>query len=224
MDEYLKLLTSQHRNKPKLAASITASIAPLIELNRQMLGFSALFDLETATGDQLLAIAKWVGAPTAIPNATPLPLFGFEGQSEALTFGETGDSAVGGFWRESGMTGYVATGIDLVLLRRLIKAQIYKNQCQCTFKDAGIILSLFMDDVFRIFDSGQMWVGIGVTSNMLPHAQQLIRTMFPRPMGVGLRFFNHWFDSFGWADQPDSLGFGDTTNSTVGGFWIEEIF
>jgi hypothetical protein len=48
--------------------------------------------------------------------------------------------------------------------------------------------------------------------------------MLPKPAGVGVKFFTNWFESFGWEDQPDSLGFGELSNPNEGGFWIEESY
>lgn len=224
IDGYLKLITSQHRNKPKYEAMIKETLQPILEIKDSIQSLPSYFDLETATGDQLLIIAMWVGAPTAIQNAAALPLFGFEGQPEALPFGELNELEIGGYWRESGQSGYTAGTIDTELLRNVIKAQIYKNSCGCSLFDAYAILDFIMNEQYTIFDSGLMWIGIGVHSSMSIPLRQLIRVMIPKPAGVGIKFFSNWFESFGWSDQPDSLGFGDLNNPDEGGYWIEESY
>lgn len=224
IDGYLKLITSQHRNKPKYEAMIKETLQPILEIKDSIQSLPSYFDLETATGDQLLIIAMWVGAPTAIQNAVPLPLFGFDGQSEALPFGELGDPEVGGHWRELGQTGYATGTIETDLLRNVIKAQIYKNSCMCSLFDAYEILDLITDEQYAVFDSGLMWIGIGVHSSMPIPLRQLMRVMLPKPAGVRVKFFTNWFESFGWSDQPDSLGFGDLNNPDEGGYWIEESY
>lgn len=223
IDDYLKLLTSQHRDKPKLQATIHATLQPFIEIRDSIQQLMSYFDIETATGDQLLILAKWVGAPTAIPNAIPLPFFGFDGQDEALPLGETNDANIGGYWRESGVSGNATGAIAIPLLRKVIKAQIYRNSCGCTLDDAYAVLDHFIEERYSVFDSGQMWIGIGVLSSMRIATKELIKNMIPRPAGVGLKFYDNWFESFGWADQLDSLGFGDTNNPNTGGYWIQEM-
>ncbi|WP_277561364.1 DUF2612 domain-containing protein [Acinetobacter beijerinckii] len=224
IDNYLKLITSQHRNKPKYQAMIEETIQPIIDIKNSIQSLPTYFDLETATGDQLATIAKWVGAPTTIDNAIPLPLFGFEGQPEALPFGELADPEIGGYWRESGQSGYTTGTIETELLRNVIKAQIYKNSCICSLYDAIVILDLITDDQYTVFDSGLMWIGVGVHSSMPIPMRQLMREMLPKPAGVGVKFFTNWFESFGWTDQPDSLGFGELNDPDKGGYWIEESY
>ncbi|MDH0030304.1 MULTISPECIES: DUF2612 domain-containing protein [unclassified Acinetobacter] len=188
IDKYIGLLTSQHREKPKFEATIRASIEPILNNKDSIASLPSYFDLESATGDQLITIAKWVGAPTAIPDAIPMPYFGFEGQPEALPYGETDDPEIGGFWRESGVSGNAAKTIDTTLLRRVIRAQIYKNQCNCTFFDAFQILSLVLDESFTINDSGEMWISMGFDESMSIANRQLAKMMIPKPAGVEFRF------------------------------------
>ena len=222
-DDYLDLLTSQHRDKPKLRDSIQAAIEPLIDLRDELLELPEKYDIDTAEGDQLRTIGLWVGAPTVIPDAIALPLFGFDGQDNAQEFGDTSDPDVGGFWLESGLSGYTTATIDPVRYRAVIKAQIIKNQCDCTLDDAYTILGMVTEVPFVISDSGQMWIAVGLSSGTPRIEYQLMRVMFPKPAGVELRFFDNWIDGFGWDDQPNSLGFGDTSDPDVGGFWTEEI-
>ena len=222
-DKYIGLLTSYHQGKPKLEASLTVAMAGIVANSNALLSMHALYDLDTAVGDQLKTIARWVGAPLAIPDAVPYELFGFDGQSNALTFGETGDPSIGGFWRESGMGSGSALPLPDSRLRQVIKAQIYRNRCDGTIGDAYTILNMVTSVTFFIFDSMQMWIGIGLSAGPDLVEVELMRVMYPRPAGVGLKFFSGWIDGFGWADQPNSLGFGDTSDADIGGFWVEEL-
>ncbi|MDR8268390.1 DUF2612 domain-containing protein, partial [Acinetobacter baumannii] len=103
---YLNLIINEHRSKPKFRQTVKESIEPILDCINVLQSINEKFDLDTATGDQLHILAEWVGAPLVVPNIIPLPFFGFEGQPEALTFGETDNPDIGGFWRESGVSSY----------------------------------------------------------------------------------------------------------------------
>lgn len=191
IDKYIKLLTNQHREKPKFEATIRSSIEPILNNKDSITSLPSFFDLDTATGDQLITIAKWVGAPTAIADAIPKPYFGFDGQPEALTFGETDNPEIGGFWRESGAPSNLPGAINSDLLRKVIKAQIYKNSCTCSIFDAYYILGLVLDTTpFTITDSDEMWVEINIDGESLSN-RQLAKVMFPKPAGVELRLSDY---------------------------------
>lgn len=221
--KYIGLLTSQHNDKPKLKDSILTVIDPVIDTTNALLDLPALYEIDTAVGDQLRTIAKWVGAPVAIPNAVPSYYFGFEGQINSLEFGETGDPDAGGFWRESGMGNGTALPLDDVALRTVIHAQIYRNSCDATMADAKHILTMVTDVEHVLFDSQDMWIGVGMGTSPDLADIELIRAMLPRPSGVGIKFFENWLNGFGWSDQPDSLGFGDTSDPDEGGYWALEV-
>ncbi|MDT1822459.1 DUF2612 domain-containing protein, partial [Acinetobacter baumannii] len=105
-DGYLNLIINEHRSKPKFRQTVKESIEPILDCMSVLQSINEKFDLDSATGDQLRIIAEWVGAPLVVPNIVPLPFFGFDGQPEALTFGETDNPDIGGFWRESGVSSY----------------------------------------------------------------------------------------------------------------------
>lgn len=222
-DKYLSLITSYHRPQPKLQASINAVLSPIVETAITLLSLPSKYEIETAVGDQLRTIALWVGAPLAIPNAVPGNYFGFDGQLNALEMGDTEDASVGGFWRESGMGNGTALPISDSDLREIIKAQIFRNHCDCTLEDAYTVLSIVINIPYVLFDSQQMWVGVGLSEDADVADIELMRAMFPRPAGVGIKFFDGWINGFGWADQPNSLGFGETDDPDTGGYWVEEI-
>jgi len=59
--DYLDLITSEHRGKPKFTATVSASISPAAEQQAVLDGMPAAFDLDTAIGVQLDAVGAWVG-------------------------------------------------------------------------------------------------------------------------------------------------------------------
>lgn len=182
--DYTGLLTSYHRQKPKLTASIEAVLLPLLQCRTALQQMPGQFDVSAATGDQLKTIAQWVGAPASIPNVTPLPFFGFADQEAALTFGETNNPEIGGFWRESGVSSYAAADIPPELVLPVIHAQIYRNRCDCVLNDGYYIVQLLTTTPVKITDSQAMAVNVQFLASVSNLMLELVRLMYPCPMGV----------------------------------------
>lgn len=219
----LKRIGHQYGQSEKFREWIAATLEPLNELEAVFLSLLDL-DLDTAEGVVLDLLGRMVGAPAIIPDALPLPLFGFDGQDNAQPFGDTTDAAIGAYWRESGDSGASAVVLDEAQYRIAIQAQILKNSSDCTPDQIMEVINLLISALYVYID-GDMWIGVGLSGvgSLVLFERRLIEVFLPRPAGVRLRFFDGWIDGFGWADQPDSLGFGDTTDPDVGGFWVTEI-
>lgn len=221
--EGLKRIGHQYGHSEKFRQWVAATLEPLNNLEAVFLSLLDL-DLDTAEGVVLDLLGRIVGAPAIIPDALSLPLFGFDGQENAQPFGETGDLSIGGFWLESGDSGASAVVLDEAQYRIAIQAQILKNSSDCT-PDQIIQIVNLLTSMPYVYVDGEMWIAIGLAGvdSLALFERRLIELFLPRPAGVGLRFFDMWIDGFGWDDQPDSLGFGDTSDPDVGGFWTEEI-
>lgn len=220
--EGLKRIGHQYAHAEKFWAWVTATLQPMNELESAFQQLLAI-ELPTAEGAALDLLGRIVGAPALILDAEALPLFGFDGQDNAQPFGETSNPAAGGHWRESDDTGASPVVLTEAMYRLAITAQILRNHSDCTPNEIIDIVGVLTSAPLAYVD-GAMWIGIGMgAGGMSLLERRLIEVFLPRPAGVGLRFFSGWINGFGWADQPDSLGFGDTADAAVGGFWIEEI-
>ena len=60
-DEYLALITSEHRGKKKFEATVAAVVAPFSKLQAVLRGLPADFDIDQAVGVQLDAVGAWIG-------------------------------------------------------------------------------------------------------------------------------------------------------------------
>lgn len=220
--EGLKRIGHQYAHAEKFWAWVTATLQPMNELESAFQQLLAI-ELPTAEGAALDLLGRIVGAPALILDAEALPLFGFDGQDNAQPFGETSNPTTGGHWRESGDTGASTVVLTEAMYRLAITAQILRNHNDCTPNEIIDIVGVLTSAPWAYVD-GAMWIGIGMgAGGMSLLERRLIEEFLPRPAGVGLRFFAGWIDGFGWSDQPDSLGFGDTADTAVGGFWTEEI-
>lgn len=187
-EEYLSLITSQHR-KPKFTATVQASIDPLIDCIDFLKSINEGFDLENAADLPLQIIADWVGAPNSIPNSIPIGFFGYEGQPGSLPMRETSDpSFKGGFWRESGVSGFRALAMSKELFKGVVKAKIKLNHSDCSIDSAKEIIEIVLDKSFKIKDNSDMTVTFTFLESYEVFERELVKLMFPLPSGVKLIF------------------------------------
>ncbi|EXF97988.1 hypothetical protein J688_3755 [Acinetobacter baumannii 145660] len=187
-DGYLNLIINEHRSKPKFRQTVKESIEPILDCMSVLQSINEKFDLDSATGDQLRIIAEWVGAPLVVPNIVPLPFFGFDGQPEALTFGETDNPDIGGVWRESGVSSYRGQSIPPKKLPNVVRAKILLNNSDCTLDEAFEICKLLTDVPFKLKDNRDMTVTFEFLAEFQPIDKELVRLLFPLPSGVELIF------------------------------------
>ena len=187
-NEYLGLVTSQHRQKTRFIESIRVAITPIVGCQNLLSKMSELHDLETATGNCLEQLALWTGTPLIIPGAAQLEYFGFIDQENAMTFGETDDPSIGGYFRESGQSGTGGLTPTGDFLRRLIKAKILKNKSTGNINETKAILELALNHShFKVFDNKNMTVTFKNLATQFTTMQKiLVQIFFPLPAGVEL--------------------------------------
>ena len=188
VSDYVGLVTSQHNQKVKFIESITLAVSPVVDCQNLLLNLSDFYDLEAANGNCLETLARWVGAPLIIPGAAQIGYFGFIDQDNSMTFGETDNPDVGGYFRESGQSGtggLIPTGD---FLRRLIKAKILKNKSTGNINETKEILSLVLNhNQFKVIDNKDMTATFkNLASEFINTQKILVKMFFPLPLGVDL--------------------------------------
>lgn len=188
VDDYVRLITSQHRHKEKYIAMIKAVSQPMTDCFNFLKNLNSKFDVETAEDPYLNILAHWTGTPLIIPGAAQLAYFGFEDQENSLTFGELEDPEIGGYFRESGQSGTGGLVPKGEFLRRLIQAKILKNHSTGNIEETKQILSLVLNhDQFKVIDNNDMSVTyINQAPRMTDTDKILVRMFFPLPSGVEL--------------------------------------
>ena len=185
--DYTELITSQHRKKPKYMAMIEAVNSPLVDCFNFLNGLNDQYDIDSAEDPYLETLARWTGTPLIIPGAAQLEYFGYWDQENALTFGETDDPEVGGFFRESGQSGTGGLIPKGQLLRNMIKAKILKNKSTGNIEDTKEIFKLIFDhDLFVVTDNEDMTVTFTFKTNSTRTDVILVYLFFPLPSGVKL--------------------------------------
>lgn len=167
-EEYVALITSEHTDKPKFVATVTASVSPFAKLQQVMRGFVSDFDVDTATGVQLDIVGLWVGILRKI--AVPIEDYYFSWDDVVA------DGWDNGVWQGIGdpSSGFVNLPDDLY--RSLIKAKIQANHWKGDINGAYDIIdqALSVDGAVKIQDNENMTMTVKVQSGVLPAVEQAI--------------------------------------------------
>lgn len=187
--DYLRLITSQHRDKEKFVDTVKAVTQPVVDCFNFLDQLHDMYDVGTANDPYLETLARWTGTPLIIPGAAQLEYFGFEDQENSLTFGELSDPKVGGYFRESGQSGVGGLAPKGELLRNLIQAKILKNKSTGNINETKDIIKLVLGhDQFIVKDNRNMTVTFKCNTTFNRTHRILVELFFPLPDGVELIF------------------------------------
>jgi hypothetical protein len=232
IDQYTTLLIIQYWSQPKAKATVEAYAGEFSRIFDFFDAFPDEFDVDLATGDRLDLIGKIIGFPRIVPNSLEKKFFGFDGDASARSFADLFDSTVESApFRDLFSPIYTDTQLNDNDYRIFIKSKIAKNSTSA-FLTSDDRISI-QDVIQTIFD-GQAYVTdnqdmtltlhlpFGFDTNILTLIQET--DLLPSGHGVGYKFILFGsFDSFGFADDPNAKGFGDLTDSSLGGSFAELI-
>jgi hypothetical protein len=147
LQKYLDLITSEHQDKPDFVATVSQSLAPMIQIQALLTSMIALFDLDTPpAGDQLDIIGRWVG----ISRKLHIPITG-------IFFTWDGPSANGwdfGVWQDPNNPGSVVILPDANYLI-LLRAKIAANHWDGTTESAYAVWNIILPGVNLLIQDGQ---------------------------------------------------------------------
>ena len=187
LSDYLDLITSQHRRRPKFRGMVASAVAPLA-LTVGMVDTSALqaWDLDTAVGVQLDQVGEWIGATRYIDQ--PLTDFYFTWDDQVITGWEHG------YWqgKYDPDTGLVQLGDNIY--RRVLYAKIKSNNWDGTRESIEAIWNdVFGDQSTLVIEDHQdmtmtvTLAGVPATS-LLAYILQTEKIPL-KPEGVGIRAY-----------------------------------
>lgn len=167
-DEYLALITQEHKDKPKFVATVSASVSPFSKLQEVMRKFVSDFDVDTAIGVQLDQVGLWVGVTRTIG----VPIAGYYFTWDDVV----ADGWENGVWKGIGDPDAGFTQLPDDIYRALIKAKIQANHWRGDIAGAYDIINaaLSADNVVKIVDNHDMTMTVQVTDNVLPSVEQAI--------------------------------------------------
>lgn len=217
LDYYLGLIPSEHRDKPKFVATVTARVQPYVDLMATLARMIGLFN-PNATGDQLDKFAEWVGANRNLQ--TPL-------QNVWFTWGTAGLG-----WGEGTILGpgdVEANGLAVLpddSFQVLVKLVIAMNNWDGTVPGAYSIWQTVMgSDYGLLYQDNQDQTILVVFTGLITSVaiKALITGGYFNIVPAGVRIVE--FAQPSVANTP-VFGFG-ANNSTVGGWgtgcWIEPL-
>lgn len=186
IEEYLNLIPTQHRQKPRYIATVEALIRPLDALADVLEGLRTAFDLDTAVGLQLDAVGVRVGQTRDL--RTPLEGVYFSWNTEGVGWGE-------GFWKGKydPSSGMISLPDDVY--RMLLKAKVAANRWDGTTPgayEAWEIAFADLGSVILIQDNQDMSMTIGIAGMpMNPIFEQLLLQGYVplKPEGVRVSWY-----------------------------------
>jgi hypothetical protein len=180
--KYASLITSQHNQKPNFMALVNAITAGIGDVTRSIQSMQTAFDLDTAVGKQQDIVGQWVGQNRVVADVILPTFFGFGDDASALTFGELGDTSIGGVFYELGETFQVTTTLSDTDYRTILRARIVRNQSNGSL--AALENALFY--IFGVPANLTLQITVGAPITPVQRALLTSLDILPRPSGVGI--------------------------------------
>lgn len=161
LTEYTGLITSEHRDKPRFMATVSALVQPLVDQMNLIESMPGKFDLDVAVGDQLDTVGLWVGVSRKI--RTPLTGVYFSFDIAGLGFDQ-------GTWKGPFDPDTGLTVLDDDTYRLVIRAKIGANHWDGTLEQSAAILNSIFDADTHVFieDHQDMSMTIGIAGTVPP--------------------------------------------------------
>jgi hypothetical protein len=141
-DDYLQLLTSEHRDKPLFKSAVLALVEGLRLGTNMALQLPDSFALDEAVGAQLDAIGLWIGVGRFVPT----PITGVYMTWESATLGWES-----GYWQGEFDPAVGLSSVDDVTYRTMIRAKIAANIWDGSIEKAYAVWDL-------VFGSGAIFI------------------------------------------------------------------
>lgn len=159
ISDYTGLVTSEHADKPKFMATVSALAQCFVDLQNVELSIPFAFDLDQAVGVQLDAVGEWVGITRNVN--TPLTGVYFSFDTAALGFDQ-------GVWKGPFDPDTGVVSLDDDTYRLLIRAKIGANNWDGTLGSSAAILNSIFGGGTYVFiqDNGDMSITYGIAGNV----------------------------------------------------------
>ena len=234
-DSYVDLLIKQYWEQPKARGEIELQAASWEKIRDILDQFVEEFDVDLATGDRLDIIGKIVGVSRVVPLVIPKVYFGFDDNTNARGFDDK-FSAVEftAPFRDKFERSYTDLELSDNDYRFFIKAKIaLNNGSGYMVSDVEVSIQSIINTLF----DGEAYVVDKKTMNLVLYVSpsvDLVRLdailklgLLPKPQGVGYSVVVQTAvgETFGFADNPDSLGFANRfdLNNEPGGRFAEKV-
>ena len=218
-------ITDQFKGKPIMDKYLQLMIEGKNELQKTFLDVMQLRSIDTAVGVQLDVIGEIVGRPRGLVSADLFEFFGFEGASQAGSFGSLTDPSVGAPWYSLGAPTQRSRPPSDEEYRLILKAKIIKNRTLSRPEDViEAYKFLFGASKVTITELGYASVRIGIGKILSTIERGLLfgldgaGTLLPKTVGVEYTYSE--FNServFATEGFPGGMGTGDLNLPDAGG-------
>ena len=203
VEDGVNLVLTQYRESPKLLHLIRTYLRAALQATDAICTLPDFFNLDTATGDQLTIIGKWMGFPRCHCVCDIQPVFGFScGQTDII-------SPVVGFCEEATWQGCDTPGISEIcinddeLYRGLLIARSYQMQSRYSIADLTTALQAIFGLTARVLDAGHGRVVLA-PFRALTEAETAILQVIPRALPIAPGISSRWhfgtFAVFGFGE------------------------
>ncbi|MDF1593736.1 MAG: DUF2612 domain-containing protein [Desulfobacterales bacterium] len=232
---YIDLLIKQYWQQDNAPAEIRLQAGTWEKSVDWLRSFLTEFDLDNATGDRLDIIGRIIGLKRLVPFIVPKIAFGFDENPNARGFDDKfltlADRAP---FADKFERQYTSLQLDDTVFRFFIRAKISKNSgSPYLVDDEGLAIQRVVNVLFGgsayALDNQDMTLSLYVSpAYNLDNLRAIIRLdLLPKPHGVD---WEHIIqagpgETFGFADNPDSLPFADKFDlaNQPGGRFAEKI-
>ena len=218
VEDGIDRVLTQYRESPNLLFVIRTYLRKLWEATDVICDLPDYFDIDTAVGDQLSIIGKWMGFPRCHYVCDVQPVFGFSCDTETTT-----DRPIVGFCESASWRGCVSDGVSQIcindddLYRSILKARSYQMQSMYDWQSLKASLTGIFGDQARIMDCGHRQVVLAPfreLSELETAAMKVIARALPIAPGISQRWHFGTRIVFGFGEgwggfceewEPDGL-------------------
>jgi len=211
LQDYLALITSEHRNKPKFMATVEAVLRPVCGVEDLLHELRLAFDLDTAIGQQLDAVGVRVGRSRYV--RMPISTY-FSWDTQGLGWAE-------GYWKGKYDPASGMTSLPDDLYRQLLYGKVAANAWDGTIPGAYAVWEVAFagrGGILIIQENQDMSMIVGI-AGIVPDegfVQLLLQGYIPlKPEGVRIA----WFALLpGGTPEPGPLLAWNCTSDALGGW------
>jgi hypothetical protein len=154
IEEYLNLITSEHRQKAKFTGMVSTDVSAPVRVQDLMKSMIPIFDVDTAIGDQLDIIGQWAGISRNISIPIPGVYFSWDGTNPFVGWDY-------GVWQDESQPVDITVLPDDVY-RTFVKAKIAANRWDGSLQNMYEVWdSVFTDITIFVQDNQDMSYNIG---------------------------------------------------------------
>ena len=185
---YASLLVIQYRGLPKASAQVQVQArAAIAEMILSQIG--PAFDINTAVGNQLDILGKYIGVPRNIGPGTSVTYFGYRlaaggGNSHGYTSAAGGVNLTAIYYRANSNQRQASDLTD-VQYRFVLLMKIVLNSTNNTMYSIQNYIAQFFPGLISVVDNHNMTMTYTVSPDV-PLPSSVVSAFLPAPMGVGI--------------------------------------